>query len=67
MIDSHIIDYIKKQREKERQKDRRIPIHIHHPQYDGYREEKKDPKNTNNKGYVEIDPDKNDGVIIIDI
>ena len=67
MIEPHIIDYIKKREEKKRQKQGRIPLRIPAPPFDGYKEERKDPRNTNKKGYVEIDPNKEDGVIIIDI
>ena len=55
MIDPFIIEYIRKRHEESKRKkegERRIPLYINPPEHDGYSEE---PKDENNRGYIEID------------
>lgn len=53
MLDAYIIDRIRRERERERQKDARVPLHIdHRPPRPA---ERKDEKETPDRGSVIVD------------
>lgn len=54
MIDPFIIEYLKKKRE-DQSRDRRIPLRIPLPEPRLDDELRRKEKDTNNKGYIEID------------
>jgi hypothetical protein len=54
MLDAYIIDFLKEE-ERRRQEDARVPLYIHPPGFDGYRDNPRKPPDTNEKGYIEID------------
>lgn len=68
MLDAYIIDFIKEE-ERRKQEEARIPLYIHPPGFDGYRDNLHEPDDTSEKGYeevgYEVDLDINKDVLII--
>ena len=54
MLDSYIIDFLKEE-ERKKYEEARIPLYIHPPELDEYRDDSYDSDNTNKKRYIEID------------
>jgi hypothetical protein len=56
MLDSYIIDFLKEE-ERRKQEEARVPLYIHPPGFDGYRDNPHTPNDANkkNRGYVEVD------------
>ena len=55
MLDAYIIDFLKEEERRKQGDGARVPLYIHPPGFDEYRDNPHEPDNTNKKRYIEID------------